>query len=192
MIGVADLARTATLEVHGRPDGGRSDALKFIDQCGPAPFFVWVHLYDPHAPYAPPPEFRGRTKSAYDDEVAYADAEATCRISKARMATCRGDQMRNMGMARPAVFIRSRNLFKVIAVHPVFVSPWPAMGGDKPLPQITLDFIETCAASLEGKRVGRCACTCRRLGWNACVWVDDMDRVWADKYCPTGTGENRP
>jgi arylsulfatase A-like enzyme/Tfp pilus assembly protein PilF len=39
------------------------------------PFFVWVHLYDPHAPYAPPAEFRGRTKSAYDDEIAYADSQ---------------------------------------------------------------------------------------------------------------------
>jgi len=40
-----------------------------------ARFFVWIHLYDPHAPYNPPPEFRGRTKSAYDDEVAYADSQ---------------------------------------------------------------------------------------------------------------------
>jgi tetratricopeptide (TPR) repeat protein len=39
------------------------------------PFFVWIHLYDPHAPYAPPAEFRGRTKSAYDDEIAFADSQ---------------------------------------------------------------------------------------------------------------------
>ena len=39
------------------------------------PFFVWIHLYDPHAPYTPPAEFRGRTKSAYDDEIAYADSQ---------------------------------------------------------------------------------------------------------------------
>ncbi len=39
----------------------------------PQPFFAWVHLFDPHAPYAAPPEFRaGRTP--YDAEVAYADA----------------------------------------------------------------------------------------------------------------------
>src|SRR5207302_6094478 len=23
----------------------------------PSPWFVWIHLYDPHAPYNPPPEF---------------------------------------------------------------------------------------------------------------------------------------
>ena len=39
------------------------------------PWFVWIHLYDPHAPYNPPPEFRARTKTAYDGEIAYADAQ---------------------------------------------------------------------------------------------------------------------
>ena len=39
------------------------------------PFFLWIHFYDPHAPYTPPPEFRARTKTAYDGEVAYADAQ---------------------------------------------------------------------------------------------------------------------
>ncbi|HEY1249745.1 MAG TPA: sulfatase-like hydrolase/transferase [Thermoanaerobaculia bacterium] len=40
-----------------------------------APFFAWVHLYDPHAPYAPPPEFAARfPKSPYDGEIAYADS----------------------------------------------------------------------------------------------------------------------
>src|SRR5262249_23457995 len=38
-------------------------------------FFVWVHLSDPPAPYRPPPEFRGKTRTPYDDEVAYADAQ---------------------------------------------------------------------------------------------------------------------
>src|SRR5262249_29983342 len=41
----------------------------------PAPFFVWIHLYDPHAPYDPPPEFRARTKTPYDGELAYADSQ---------------------------------------------------------------------------------------------------------------------
>src|SRR5205823_2224884 len=40
-----------------------------------APFFVWVHLYDPHAPYAPPPEFRAQTNNPYDGEIAYADSQ---------------------------------------------------------------------------------------------------------------------
>ncbi len=53
------------------------------------PFFVWIHLYDPHAPYNPPSEFlervkhvnlpdRGRSdsqKTMYDGEIAYADSQ---------------------------------------------------------------------------------------------------------------------
>jgi choline-sulfatase len=38
-------------------------------------FFVWIHLYDPHAPYTPPPEFATRAKTPYDGEIAYADAQ---------------------------------------------------------------------------------------------------------------------
>jgi len=40
------------------------------------PIFVWVHLYDPHAPYDPPPEFlAGAGGRPYDGEVAYADRQ---------------------------------------------------------------------------------------------------------------------
>jgi len=39
-----------------------------------APFFIWVHLYDPHAPYDPPPPYDKRFKDPYDGEVAYSDA----------------------------------------------------------------------------------------------------------------------
>ena len=38
-------------------------------------FFLWVHLYDPHAPYNPPPEFRAKAATAYDGEIAYADSQ---------------------------------------------------------------------------------------------------------------------
>src|SRR6185295_13276343 len=38
----------------------------------PGPAFVWVHLFDPHAPYAPPPEHR--MADPYRGEVAAVDA----------------------------------------------------------------------------------------------------------------------
>src|SRR4051794_3608906 len=41
----------------------------------PAPFFLWLHLYDPHAPYTPPKGFLDRVHTAYDGEIAYADAQ---------------------------------------------------------------------------------------------------------------------
>jgi len=39
-----------------------------------APRFVWVHLFDPHDPYEPPPPFAEKyAKHPYDGEIAYAD-----------------------------------------------------------------------------------------------------------------------
>lgn len=52
-------------------------ALAWMDRVQDGPYFLWVHLYDPHAPYAAPEPFRTRFAAApYDGEVAYADAEA--------------------------------------------------------------------------------------------------------------------
>jgi len=39
------------------------------------PHFVWVHLYDPHDPYEPPPPYSNLYKDRlYDGEIAYADS----------------------------------------------------------------------------------------------------------------------
>ena len=39
------------------------------------PRFVWLHLYDPHDPYEPPPPFSQKYKDhLYDGEIAYADS----------------------------------------------------------------------------------------------------------------------
>ena len=52
-------------------------ALAWLDLDRGQPFFLWVHLYDPHAPYAAPAavaeRFAGRP---YDAEVAFAGAQA--------------------------------------------------------------------------------------------------------------------
>ena len=43
---------------------------------GKAPYFLWVHYYDPHADYrAPEPYGRKFEKSPYDGEIAYMDAQ---------------------------------------------------------------------------------------------------------------------
>lgn len=40
-----------------------------------APHFMWVHLYDPHDPYEPPPPYSQTYKDRlYDGEIAYADS----------------------------------------------------------------------------------------------------------------------
>jgi choline-sulfatase len=39
------------------------------------PHFVWVHLYDPHDPYEPPPPYSEKYRDRlYDGEIAYADS----------------------------------------------------------------------------------------------------------------------
>jgi arylsulfatase A-like enzyme/Tfp pilus assembly protein PilF len=38
------------------------------------PFFAWVHFYDPHSPYAPPPPYSTRyADHPYEGEIAYTD-----------------------------------------------------------------------------------------------------------------------
>src|SRR5438552_4759666 len=40
------------------------------------PFFLWLHIYDPHSPYDPPEPYRTQYRShPYDGEIAYADHE---------------------------------------------------------------------------------------------------------------------
>ncbi len=50
-------------------------ALTWLTQHPRGPFFMWVHLYDPHDPYDPPEPYKSRYKSApYDGEIAYTDS----------------------------------------------------------------------------------------------------------------------
>jgi choline-sulfatase len=52
--------------------------LKWLEAApaGAAAFFLWVHYYDPHAPYEPPAELLARFPSSpYDGEIAFVDAQ---------------------------------------------------------------------------------------------------------------------
>lgn len=49
-------------------------ALGWLNQHPRGPFFLWLHFYDPHDPYDPPPPFKARfAASPYDGEIAYMD-----------------------------------------------------------------------------------------------------------------------
>ncbi len=53
-----------------------SHALDWLKKNSQRPFFLWLHLYDPHSPYDPPEPFRSQYKGhLYDGEIAYADHE---------------------------------------------------------------------------------------------------------------------
>ena len=50
-------------------------ALEWLDQHPQGPFFLWLHFYDPHDPYDPPPPFKAQyAASPYDGEIAYVDS----------------------------------------------------------------------------------------------------------------------
>ena len=68
-----DPARHPGLERRG--DEVVSRALAWLDEEPQRPFFAWVHLNDPHAPYAAPEDYSARfPASAYDAEVAWTDS----------------------------------------------------------------------------------------------------------------------
>jgi choline-sulfatase len=60
-------------------------ALAWLSQLPNGPFFLWVHLYDAHDPYDPPPPFKARFASQpYDGEIAYADSAVGKLIAEIR------------------------------------------------------------------------------------------------------------
>ena len=75
-----DMERAEQLEAE-RPGSAVIDAaLAWLPtgglSAGDAPFFAWIHMYDPHAPYTPPADFLAKAGgNGYDGEVAYADAQ---------------------------------------------------------------------------------------------------------------------
>jgi len=51
-------------------------AIGWLKRTPHRPFFLWLHLYDPHSPYDPPEPYRSQYRGhLYDGEVAYADHE---------------------------------------------------------------------------------------------------------------------
>jgi arylsulfatase A-like enzyme/tetratricopeptide (TPR) repeat protein len=69
------LTASTTARSSRRGDHTVDAALGWLEGA-PDRFFLWVHLYDPHAPYAPPEPFASRfTGRPYDGEIAFADAQ---------------------------------------------------------------------------------------------------------------------
>jgi len=64
-------ARYGTLERRAADVVAR--AIQWLSAASPKPFFLWVHVFDPHEPYDPPEPFRAKFADPYDAEIAYAD-----------------------------------------------------------------------------------------------------------------------
>jgi arylsulfatase A-like enzyme len=66
---------TMTEARQRRADDVTTDALQWLEQVAGSRFFLWTHLYDPHAPYDPPEPFRSRHADPYVGEIAFADSQ---------------------------------------------------------------------------------------------------------------------
>jgi len=75
-----DFKDTLSMDAIRRPGAQVVDeALKWLRGDRKQPFFAWVHLYDPHAPYEAPEAYTSRfpktVVGAYDAAIAYTDAQ---------------------------------------------------------------------------------------------------------------------
>ena len=62
--------------VQRRAEQSVDQALAWLEGGRQRPFFLFLHLFDPHSPYDPPEPFRSRYRQRpYDGEVAYADQQ---------------------------------------------------------------------------------------------------------------------
>jgi arylsulfatase A-like enzyme/tetratricopeptide (TPR) repeat protein len=51
-------------------------AIHWLDSRAAKPFFLWVHVFDPHSPYDPPSPFREKYRGRlYEGEIAYTDQQ---------------------------------------------------------------------------------------------------------------------
>ncbi|MFQ5790989.1 MAG: sulfatase [Acidobacteriota bacterium] len=62
------------VQLERRADAVVAPAERWIQEGARAPWFAWVHLFDPHAPYEAPPDFQSKFPAdPYGAEVAYVD-----------------------------------------------------------------------------------------------------------------------
>ncbi|HEV2493507.1 MAG TPA: sulfatase-like hydrolase/transferase [Terriglobia bacterium] len=73
---VSRLDESALDLIQRRGDAVADNALAWLKQGPPQPFFLWVHFYDPHFPYTLPEPYATRYRThPYDGEIAFADAQ---------------------------------------------------------------------------------------------------------------------
>lgn len=94
------------------------------------PFFLWVHLYDPHTPYAPPDPYATTfADRPYDGEVAYTDAQVG-RLLEAVRSRGDGDRSIVVALADHGESLGDHNESDhgVFLYEPVIRIPWVVAG----------------------------------------------------------------
>ena len=74
--GVRRAGKSRYEQIERRAEKTVSRATAWIRANTKGPFFLWMHLYDPHDPYEPPEPYATKyAKEPYDGEIAYVDHE---------------------------------------------------------------------------------------------------------------------
>jgi choline-sulfatase len=135
-------------------------AIEWVNQRKPdKPFLLWVHVYDPHIPYNPPPEFARKYKGRlYDGEIAYTDQqlarlfEAVGRVSPAdktiiAVLSDHGESLGEHGEETHGVFIYDSTL------RVAFMIAGPGIPTGRRVKQQarTIDFLPTLLAVMGGR-----------------------------------------
>jgi len=131
--GSRNTARDLTF-VERKADDVNAAAIPWIAARRGEKFFAWVHYFDPHAPYEPPPPYaagyRGRE---YDGEIAYVDAafgrliaglEASGLLDKTLIVLTadHGESLGEHGEATHGIFVYDASLrVPLILAHPDLV-----------------------------------------------------------------------
>ncbi|HEX4823052.1 MAG TPA: sulfatase-like hydrolase/transferase [Candidatus Polarisedimenticolaceae bacterium] len=74
-------------EIQRKAEDTEAEVERWLPEHTKGPFFLWVHFYDPHEPYAPPePFFTSYAANRYDGEIAYMDRSIERLLGKLRDA----------------------------------------------------------------------------------------------------------
>jgi len=71
------------------------DAISLLRTLAPAPFFLWVHYYDPHHPYETRRSPPYTTAEAYEDEIAFMDEQIGLVLG----------ELENLGLAQRTIVV---------------------------------------------------------------------------------------
>jgi arylsulfatase A-like enzyme/tetratricopeptide (TPR) repeat protein len=153
---ISELAGDAALAVPERPANDVvSRAVSWIDRVSSqgGRFFGWVHVFDPHSPYAPPEPFR--TQSAdrpYDGEVAWTDRalgplfdrlETLTRPTLVIVTSDHGESLGEHGEDTHGMFAYEATLRVPLIVALVQPGTTPARGRGIDLPARHIDIAPT-------------------------------------------------
>ena len=94
-----------------------------------APYFLWVHYFDPHSEYEPPETYRKRFKEPYDGEIAFVDREiskllaAVGKNTVVALTADHGESLGEHGETTHAVFVYNSTLHVPLLIRAPGLKP---------------------------------------------------------------------